>query len=1273
MGKQWRRMVACVVAAVMLISTVVFAEEALPEDGGPAAEETELLQDDIEDFPSQAEEEPKTEAETLSAAVLNDAESEQTDIVKDFADTENITGISDETFYGEYDAEKGEWIQEGYFDYDAHPEMEDVKEAVMEANGDYSEVKQAVLEYYFNKRNGYTLPLYGSTGVQQVFLAQALERDLYPHISWKVLGFQEVTAEPQYVDFDVSYTWSDIVKSAGKEVSFYVMATRKDGTMAEIESHEAEHPPLLEVESNGVVTTFSASEDATMIAGSNANKKYGEEDTLRIEESVSSIGKADPTDSETKRALIKFDLSSLNMDDTVTRATLKLYGRNATNDNAKELIVMKVTTNTWSEKSVTFANYEHMAYSWDGEGCIRFITPKYSGHRYREELQRFESVYPLIGGMFVQGETNREYYAYIALKIWCGFLQQSGRTPIKPPGDTHSGHPLDIGCRGIAVPEAMAWFITSEHMTADIYSATLKHFWLAIDEMVRTGYGMNGSNNVAAVGVRGLHTMNTYYNEFRIHKKAQEQVWAKQKRIYDIDLIRSDGAYSEGSLAYASMGGGNIITLLEPNEVTGCEDLPFEDPALFNKVEEVALYLAKMSAPGFHDNQWGDGSEATTGYLNTLKNWNKRFQNPYLNYYTGDENNGEPFPFTSCKYDSERRIALRSGWGENDVYLYTDMDGGTVSHAHKDDNAIILSAYGKYLLADPLYASYSDETAKFGSTAFHNTVEIDGQNQKGGGKGDIQYWETNSIYDSTSNWSKSYRSNGTNEWHERNILYIRPGFFLVSDYLKPYDTDTATHTYRQRWIMPPDADMTIDTDSMTARSNTASTANIQVVQADKDNIALTKVNDRYIGTYTDRAVYTKSGSGAVLFDTVLYPEQAGERVSVSSERIALENVSNNGVSAVQVKITDQGRESDITYYLVHDLKQKTVRRFGDYETDARLAYVERNGSGDIVRLIIQNGTYIKDKKSGKDLFRSQKNVSQFGCYLQHSLLELASTSETELDKLTFLADSSSAVSKVEYNGEKQNFSKSGRYIYFGSDPILEDTDLPAPSPSPKPSNGSGNGGSGGGVNRPGSSGIGGGTGGAHIPPAEPQPTQKPDSSQEQLLAQIKGHWAEKEIGSLIQDGVIKGSGGNLNLKQDVTRAEFAAMLLRGLGIAEEMYRGDMSDVAAQDWYAGVMQACMSHHIMSGDDGKMRPNDLITREEMAKMAIAAYGTDYDSEKNVSFTDGDKISGWAVEYVAQAVDAGLINGFEDGSFRPQAATLREQAMVVVARLRNLIQEK
>ena len=1316
MKLKWKRRVAQGVAAAMLVTSAAFAEglpaitapdEMAPAGSAPQAltqetaapEATGVAEQDIvvpilpgdqldtdqepggqTDNPASVGPSPSMtpEAEALeetaeipAAEVVRENAEEDQDIVRDFTDTADVTGISDEIFYGEYDKKNGAWIEPGYFDYEAHPEMAAVQAAVMDAEGDYTDVKAEILQYYKEKRDNYKLPVYGSTGVQQVFLAQALERNLYPHLSWKVLGFNTVTSQPQYVDYDVSYQWGDITGLVDKKVTFYAMATQKNGTMAEFDSRESEHPPVLEVESNGVVTTFTASADATVSAGSNESKNYGKESVLRAEESVTTIGASEPTDTNTKRALIQFDLGEWNMSDTVTRATLKLYGRNSTDDSEKEVLVMRVTDNDWTETGVTFKNYEHMAYSWDGEDCIRYMTPKYSGHRYREEQQRFESVYPLIGGMFVQGETNQEYYAYIALKLWAGWLYQSGKTPRVPPSDKSHLHPLDIGCRAIELPNAMAWFITSEHMTPDLYSATLKHLWLIAKDMTDTGYGMDGSNNIAAVGVRGLHTVNTYYDEFRIHSEAQARVWKMQQRVYDMDLIRPDGAYSEGSLVYASMAASNIITLVTPNEITGCEDLPFEDPKLMNQVEEVALYLAKMSAPGFKDPQWGDSGQFSTSFLGSIKSYTEKFDNPYLNYYADTGVNRLQFPFTSCKYDSERRIALRSGWGENDVYLYTDMDGGSVSHAHADDNAIIVAAYGKYLLADPLYASYSDSLSTFSSTGFHNTVEIDGATQKGGGKGDIRYWETNSVYDNTSNWSKAYRNNGTNEYHARNILYIRPGFFLVSDYLKPYNTDQKTHTYKQRWIMTPDAEMTVDTATMTARSNTPASPNIQVVQADKEDISLEKVNDRYVNTRSDRAVYTKSGSGPVLFDTVLYPQKAGGQEEVTSERIDLEGVKDNGATASNIQISDAatGKVSNIFYYLVHDAAQQAVRKFGDYETDARLAYVERNQNGTLTRLIIQDGTYIKDLNTDRVLFQSNQQIAHLGCNINQGAVELASTVVSDLQDMTLFADTNSSVTSLTFNGAKTQFKKSGRYLYFGDEPILEDDTEENPEPTRKPSNDH----SGGGINRPGGGGLSGGSGGQQsvIPAATPAPTAtaapegKPSDLYQEELA---GFWGSAEVSALVDQGVFQGNGSTLDLYGSVTRAEFVALLSRALNWEMQPYQpGTFGDVQQSDWFAAAVQTAKELGVaQGGPDGAFRPNDPISREEMAKIMVLALGDQKVDGMTVTYQDSGLISGWALEYVEKATALGLLQGDENQNFNPTNNTTRGEAAVVIWRL-------
>ena len=94
--------------------------------------------------------------------------------------------------------------------------------------------------------------------------------------------------------------------------------------------------------------------------------------------------------------------------------------------------------------------------------------------------------------------------------------------------------------------------------------------------------------------------------------------------------------------------------------------------------------------------------------------------------------------------------------------------------------------------------------------------------------------------------------------------------------------------------------------------------------------------------------------------------------------------------------------------------------------------------------------------------------------------------------------------------------------------------------------------------------------------------------------------------------------------------------------------------------------------MAGDDmGNFRPNDQISREEMAKVLVNAYKLKTStavSGNNASsvFGDSGSISGWAKEYVDAAISLNLLSGFEDNTIRPQDIATRAQAATVIYRL-------
>jgi hypothetical protein len=145
---------------------------------------------------------------------------------------------------------------------------------------------------------------------------------------------------------------------------------------------------------------------------------------------------------------------------------------------------------------------------------------------------------------------------------------------------------------------------------------------------------------------------------------------------------------------------------------------------------------------------------------------------------------------------------------------------------------------------------------------------------------------------------------------------------------------------------------------------------------------------------------------------------------------------------------------------------------------------------------------------------------------------------------------------------------------------------------------------------------------------------------------------------------------------NVTRAEFAALLVRALGLEEKpLQAGQFKDVSATAWYAGSVAAATAENIIKGYDGNLfKPDEKITREEMAVMIARtarvagkdATLSDSEQEQQLAqFTDQQKISSWATNDVALAVKAGIIKGLPGGEFAPQTNADRAQSATILKR--------
>ncbi|WP_031314260.1 alpha amylase N-terminal ig-like domain-containing protein [Caldanaerobacter subterraneus] len=169
----------------------------------------------------------------------------------------------------------------------------------------------------------------------------------------------------------------------------------------------------------------------------------------------------------------------------------------------------------------------------------------------------------------------------------------------------------------------------------------------------------------------------------------------------------------------------------------------------------------------------------------------------------------------------------------------------------------------------------------------------------------------------------------------------------------------------------------------------------------------------------------------------------------------------------------------------------------------------------------------------------------------------------------------------------------------------------------------------------------------------------------------KNFWAYDVINVLASRHIIKGMDDDTfapNAK--ITRAEFAALMIRALGIEEKPYKGEFEDVKEGAWYANAIEVAYQEGIMLGDGKKMRPNDPITREEMAAVIMRVYAkmTGYKEENigNTGFADNDKISEWARNVVANTAKLGIVRGYEDNTFRAKDNATRAEGAAMLYRI-------
>lgn len=166
---------------------------------------------------------------------------------------------------------------------------------------------------------------------------------------------------------------------------------------------------------------------------------------------------------------------------------------------------------------------------------------------------------------------------------------------------------------------------------------------------------------------------------------------------------------------------------------------------------------------------------------------------------------------------------------------------------------------------------------------------------------------------------------------------------------------------------------------------------------------------------------------------------------------------------------------------------------------------------------------------------------------------------------------------------------------------------------------------------------------------------------------IELHWAKREIELMAYKKILSGKSNNLFAPdENVSLAEFIAMVVRHKGYNIVKYMGGINDINYEDWYANIIQTAFDEGILDGgfvNEGYISPNKPINRGEAASILARAFSL---SKNNIIVPDIQSAPIWLRHYIVQVASNDIIKGYEDGNFVPNGNLTRAQAAVILNRL-------
>ena len=172
---------------------------------------------------------------------------------------------------------------------------------------------------------------------------------------------------------------------------------------------------------------------------------------------------------------------------------------------------------------------------------------------------------------------------------------------------------------------------------------------------------------------------------------------------------------------------------------------------------------------------------------------------------------------------------------------------------------------------------------------------------------------------------------------------------------------------------------------------------------------------------------------------------------------------------------------------------------------------------------------------------------------------------------------------------------------------------------------------------------------------------------------IENHWAQETIEEWMDAGLISGyDDGTFRPEQEITRAEFTALINRSFGFTD-FQENHFQDVPLDAWFSSHVDRAVAAGYISGyDDDTFRPQETISRQEAATIVYRLEEPPQAPAGTLEqFADADAVPDWSRDFVAAVVEAELLHGYDDDTFRPEDPLTRAESVAILDRILEELQ--